>query len=263
MKKVNLMVFLLIAGLVPFLTGCKALSRLVDSSGTAFVVQVVTNDPNRADIVNRAIKITESRLNAVGLDGEVTRSPSGDDRIDVKVYGSHDLNTLRKFLFTTYRLELKPVVSPPNPSPAQTFPSKEKADSTVAAGEEVLPYPEREGSLPKYVIVNSEAIVTGEHIRSANAVSRTGSDFDYQISFTLNQEGAAKFGDWTAKNINNYLAVVLDDRVQSVAYIKSQISDVGEISGRFTKASAEAVALSLNSGYLPADLKIIEEKAFK
>jgi preprotein translocase subunit SecD len=121
----------------------------------------------------------------------------------------------------------------------------------------------REGSESQFVIVEKEAIVTGEHVRSAYAVSRTGSDFDYQISFTLNPEGASKFGDWTGKNINNYLAVVLDDKVQSVAYIKSQISDMGEISGRFTKASAEEIALSLNSGYLPADLKIIEERAFK
>jgi preprotein translocase subunit SecD len=82
------------------------------------------------------------------------------------------------------------------------------------------------------MIVEKDPIVTGEDIRSANAVSRTGSDFRYQIAFTLKPDGAAKFGEWTARNINNYLAVVLDGKVQSVAYIKTQISDVGEISGR-------------------------------
>lgn len=263
MKKVMLLASILVSVLVLSLTGCKAISRLADSGGTVFIVEVVTNDPNRADIVSRAIRITESRLNAAGLDGEVAKSASGDDRIEVKIYGSHDLDILRTFLFTPNRLELKKVVSPPNPSPMQTFPSKEEGDIAAAAGQQVLQYSESEGPVRRFLIVEKEPIVTGEHIRSGQAVSRTGSDFDYQISFTLRPDGAVRFGEWTGKNINNYLAVVLDDKVQSAAYIKTQISDAGEISGRFSKTSAEEIAMHLNSGYMPADLKVIEEKPFK
>jgi hypothetical protein len=107
MKKVMLLVSILVLGPVLSLTGCKYISRLVDSSGTIFIVEIVTNDRNGADITNRVMKITESRLNAVGLDGEVNKLASGDNRIEVKIYGSHDLDRLRRFLFTTYRLELK------------------------------------------------------------------------------------------------------------------------------------------------------------
>jgi len=37
---------------------------------------------------------------------------------------------------------------------------------------------------------------------------------------------------------------------------------MGEISGRFSKTQAEAIAASLNSGYMPAELKVVEEKTF-
>jgi preprotein translocase subunit SecD len=56
------------------------------------------------------------------------------------------------------------------------------------------------------------------------------------------------------------MAVVLNDEVKSAAYIKSQIFDAGEISGRFTKASAEDLALTLKSGALPAKIEYMEER---
>jgi len=56
------------------------------------------------------------------------------------------------------------------------------------------------------------------------------------------------------------MAVVLNNEVKSVAFIKSQISDSGEISGNFTKASADDLALTLKSGALPAKLSYQEER---
>ena len=56
---------------------------------------------------------------------------------------------------------------------------------------------------------------------------------------------------------------MLDDKVVSISYIKSQISDEGEISGRFTKTEAEAIASSLQSGFFPGTLKIISERSLK
>jgi hypothetical protein len=79
----------------------------------------------------------------------------------------------------------------------------------------------------------------------------------------LKKAGAAKFGSWTAANINQYIGVVLNDEVKSIAFIKSQIFDEGEISGRFTKYSAEDLALVLRAGALPAPVRLIEEKVDK
>ena len=244
-------------------SGCNAFSGLIDSGGTVYVVEVDTKDPNRAEIINRVMKIIESRMDAVGIDGEASRSPDRDNRIEVKISGTHDAESLRKFLFTTNRLEMKKVVSPPSPSPAQMFPTKEEAERMVKTGQQVLPYVESEFDPSRFVIVEKEPIVTGEHIRNAQAISYTGRDSDYQISFTLNKDGAGKLGAWSGRNINNYIAVVLDDKIQSAAYIKSQITDAGEISGYFTKAEAEDLARSLKSGYMPAAIRVVEERPFK
>jgi preprotein translocase subunit SecD len=56
------------------------------------------------------------------------------------------------------------------------------------------------------------------------------------------------------------MGVVLNDEVKSAAYIKSQIFDSGEISGRFTKETAEDLALTLKSGALPAAIEYLEER---
>jgi preprotein translocase subunit SecD len=56
------------------------------------------------------------------------------------------------------------------------------------------------------------------------------------------------------------MAVVLNGEIKSVAYIKSQIFDQGEISGKFSKNSAEDLALTLKSGALPAKIEYQEER---
>ena len=257
----------LIFGLLPVVAllaiagGCKSISRAFKSGGTLYVVEVVAGETDPSSMVDRVVRVTETRLDAVGIDGDVARV--GGNRIEARIYGSQDPERVRNFLFKTYKLELKKVVSPPSPSPAQTYSDRAAAERAATADQQVLPYGERSDNAPlSYVIVEKRPIVTGEHIRSATAVSMTGSDFDYQVSFSLNTEGAGRFAEWTGQNINNYIAVVLNDQVQSVAYIKTQISDSAEITGRFSKAEAEAIATSLNSGYLPVELKIVEEKPF-
>ena len=56
------------------------------------------------------------------------------------------------------------------------------------------------------------------------------------------------------------MAVVLNDEVKSAAFIKSQIFDSGEISGKFTRGPADDLALTLKSGALPAQIEYQEER---
>ena len=141
---------------------------------------------------------------------------------------------------------------------------------TVPANRRVLTYLERNESRAgeqsrgqsaqpkKWVVVEAPAIVDGSELRNAVAVPSRASAADYQIAFSLGPKGAQKFGTWTGTHLNDYIGVVLNGEVKSIAFIKSQISDQGEISGRFTKQSAEDLALILRSGALPAPVKIIE-----
>ncbi len=225
--------------------------------------------------VEQALKIIESRINAFGVKEPTLQRHGAESsgQILLQMPGVDDPERVKKLIGDDAQLSLMKVVSPPSPSAVATYPTEEAAKQSlggaVSSNRKVLPYTERDDSVatkppnerPKqFVVVESPAVVDGSELRDANAVSRTGNQDDYQISFSLKPAGAAKFGDWTSKNINNYMAVVLNGEVKSVAYIKSRIDDQGEISGRFTKATADDLALTLRSGALPAKLEYQEER---
>ncbi len=227
--------------------------------------------------VTQAEKIIESRINSFGVK-EPTLQRHGaaeSGQILLQMPGVEDPERVKKLIGAESRLSLMKIVSPANPSPVQTFPTKEAATQslggTVPTNRLVLPLTERDNTdgadkalqdqQPKqWVVVENPSVVDGSELRDAAAVSRTGSESDYQISFSFKPGGAQKFGEWTGKNIGNYMAVVLNDEVKSAAYIKSQIFDSGEISGRFTKATAEDLSLTLKSGALPAEIDYQEER---
>jgi preprotein translocase subunit SecD len=227
---------------------------------------------------DQALKIIDSRINAFGVkEPTLQRQGSSDSgQILLQMPGVENPERVKALVGETSRLELAKIVSPPNPSPVQTYPTKEAALQSIGGKESdtrrVLPYVERDdspakaGPMPadqkptKFVVVETPAVVDGSELRDASAVQGKGGGADYQISFSFKPSGAQKFGDWTGKNIGNYMAVVLNDQVKSAAYIKSQIFDQGEISGRFSKNTADDLALTLKSGALPAEIEYQEER---
>jgi preprotein translocase subunit SecD len=226
--------------------------------------------------VEQALKIIESRINAFGVKEPTLQRHGAESagQILLQMPGVDDPERIKNLIGAESNLELMKIVSPPNPAPVQKYPSEEAAKQslggTVPSNRRILPYAERDTPTttpqnpqdkPKeFVVVEYPAVVDGSELRDANAVSRTGNDSDYQISFSFKPAGAQKFGDWTGKNIGNYMAVVLNDEVKSAAYIKSQIFDQGEISGQFTKKTADDLALTLRSGALPAKIEYQEER---
>ncbi len=226
---------------------------------------------------DQALKIIESRINAFGVKEPTLQRQGRTDsgQILLQMPGLENPERVKILVGETSKLELMKIVTAPNPSPVQTYPTKEAALQTIGGKEtdtrKVLVYADRDETpkdaqtpadqKPKqYVVVEYPAVVDGSELRDAAAVSRTGGNSDYQISFSFKPSGAQKFGEWTGKNINNYMAVVLNGEVKSAAFIKSQIFDSGEISGRFTKATADDLALTLKSGALPAEIEYQEER---
>jgi len=231
---------------------------MMRNGGTEFTVKISTDEVDRKLIVEKAIKAITAKISAIGLDGEVTSVEGSQDEIKVKIYGNQQLEPIRKTLFTVYQLELRKVVKG-----QLSYPTQESAQANVKEDQEILPLDRGvEGEPREFYIVEKHPVITGEDIRDAHANKRSGSDSDYEIMFNLRPEGAEKFGVWTETNIGNYLAIVLDKKVQSAPIIKGKITDTGVIEGRFTKASAEDIALSLNSGYLPATMTILDEEHF-
>lgn len=233
------------------------------------------------DALTQAMRIMESRINALGVAEPTIQSHGAQSshQILLQMPGVTDPEHVKQLLKGQSRLELVHIISPPNPQPSQTYASQQEAiaslntNGTVPANRKVLEYIERaelssaappDANTPKaskWVVVEAPAIISGAELRSASAVnSRGGGADDYQIQFSLKPSGATKFGAWTGANTNEYMGVVLNDEVKSIAFIKSQITDSGEIEGRFSKQSAEDLALVLRSGALPASIEYLEER---
>jgi preprotein translocase subunit SecD len=225
----------------------------------------------------QAHKIILSRLEGVGVvEPLVARhGAQNSHQILVQMPGIQDPERVKKLLRADSNLQMVHVVSPPSPSPPQTYNTKEEAEASLGgqapANRRVFAYSERNeptaagqtaetSKEKKWVVVEWPSVVDGSEMRNAAATQMRGGADDYQISFSFKPAGAEKFGAWSGANINQYMGVLLDNEVKSIAYIKSQIFDQGEISGRFTKQSAEDLALTLRSGALPAKIEYQEER---
>ncbi|HTK26604.1 MAG TPA: protein translocase subunit SecD [Pyrinomonadaceae bacterium] len=220
--------------------------------------------------VEQALKIIESRINAFGVK-EPTLQRQGSKtsgQILLQMPGVDDPERVKKLIGAESHLMLMKVAEG-----SYDFPTKEAAiaslGGTIPPTRKVLPLTERDENAnttpqnqppTRWMVLEYPPIVDGSELRDASAYSRTGSQSDYQISFSLKPAGAQKFGEWTGKNIGKYLAIVLNDEVKSAPVIKGQIFDQGTIEGRFTKTSAEDLALTLKSGALPAKIDYQEER---
>jgi len=229
----------------------------------------------------QALNIIDSRINALGITEPLlqTHGAQSSHQILLQMPGVQDPERVKNILQGQSRLELVHVIGPPSPAPATTYTSEADAIAslnsagTVPPNRKVIAYQERieksadsskdpNQQKPKqWVVVENPAIIDGSELRNAAAIpTQGGRSDDYEINFSLKKTGAEKFGAWTGSHINEYMGVVLNGEVKSIAYIKSQIFDSGQISGRFTKQSAEDLALTLRSGALPAPIEYIEER---
>jgi len=109
--------------------------------------------------------------------------------------------------------------------------------------------------------VDSRSIITGEELIKANA-NRDPVTNQSLVTFQLSRRGARKFGQETARNIGNNMAIILDGRVQGQPpVIRSQINANGQIElGTKPLQEASDLALVLRAGALPAPLTIVEER---
>ena len=228
----------------------------------------------------QALNIIDSRINALGIVEPTLQSHGAQSshQILLQMPGVQDPERVKDVIKGESRLELVHVIGPPSPAPPTTYPTEQAAIESLGTtagvippNRRVLPFIERadrdeskevaDEKPTQYVVVEVPGIIDGNELRNATAIpAQGGRADDYEISFSLKKSGADKFGAWTGANINQYMGVVLDGRVRSIAFIKSQIYDQGQITGRFTQSSAEDLALTLRSGALPASIEYLEER---
>ncbi len=104
-------------------------------------------------------------------------------------------------------------------------------------------------------------IITGSNLENAAAQLDPLTNGPI-VTFQLDRAGGRKFGDETGKHVGDYMAILLDGRVQGrPPVIQSRIGRNGQITlGNKSLQEAQDLALTLKAGALPIPLKIVEER---
>ena len=214
----------------------------------------------RDESVRQALQTIERRVNELGVAEPIVAPYSvGGDQILVQLPGVSDVARAKEIIRATALLELKIVEDGPAASQElllQTRNGVLPPDMEVVTGASNM----LTGGAPEtvYYLVRRVAAVTGRDLRNARP---TLDEFNQPaVSFSLNREGARKFGEVTSQNIGRSLAILLDGRVETAPTIEGRITDEGQISGSFTQQEVADLGLVLRSGALPASLTYLEER---
>ena len=197
--------------------------------------------------MDAATDVVRKRIDALG-----TREPTiireGQNRIVVQVPGLKDPTALKALLGQTAKLEFKLVDV-----------NADVAQGIAPPGDQLVPYaPGAHGQ--GMVAVKRLGGITGDQLTRAQQTfeQQTGQPV---VSITFNQEGGSRFAQLTSQNVGHPFAIILDGKVLSAPNINEPIlGGSAQISGGFSVQSAGQLAIALNSGALPVDLKVIEER---
>ena len=214
----------------------------------------------RGEAVTQALQTIERRVNELGVAEPIVARQGTVDQILVELPGVSDVQRAKDIIRSTALLELKFVEQGP-------FSSEDDAKKAYnnAVPPDMLIVPGSAGAsagagspATMYYVVRRASVVSGRDLR--NARPTLDENNLPAVSFSLNQDGARKFGTATEQNIGRQLAIILDNRVFSAPVVQSRISDEGRISGSFTQQEAQDLSLTLRSGALPASLTYLEER---
>ncbi len=191
--------------------------------------------------------VIDRRINALGtLEPTIIRQ--GDSRIVVQVPGLQDPEALKRLIGRTARLEFRMVDETVTPEQLQA--------GRPPVGSQILPT--AEGGR---IAVQRRAIITGDMIADGRQ------DYDHQdgtpnVVLSFDTTGARRFARTTQENVGKPFAIILDNVVISYPVIREPIlGGQATISGGgFTVESANQLAISLRSGRLPVELRVVEER---
>ena len=202
------------------LTGGSSREFDVRAEGDTLVVTLTPAEKAAIDerTMQQSLEIIRRRVDETG-----TREPSiqrqGADRILVQVPGIGSAEELLAVIGKTAKLSFHPVVN-------------RTSDADVEPGLDQVVYPSMDEP-GIYYVLERRAVVTGDQLVDAQPT------FDQNnqpaVSFRFNPAGGAAFGAYTAENIGNPFAIVLDEQVISAPVIQAHISGgSGIITGSFT-----------------------------
>jgi preprotein translocase subunit SecD len=218
----------------------------VSGDGPILTVRLSEAEKRATDerTMQQSLEIIRRRIDEVGT-REPTIQRQGTDRILIQVPGIGSAAELKAIIGTTAQLTFQPVVG-----------RGSSPDASPGIGNEILPSLDEDGT---FYTLETAPVVTGEELVDAQpAFDQNGRP---AVNFRFNPSGARKFGDYTAENIGNPFAIVLDSEVISAPVIQSHIpGGSGIITGNFTVEESTNLSVLLRAGALPASLDFLEER---
>ncbi|MDD5747594.1 MAG: protein translocase subunit SecD [Actinomycetota bacterium] len=242
--------------------GFKLKPRLgLDLKGGISLVYEAKGKKVDSGVLEKTVEKIRERVDKLGV-SEPEISTQGSRNVSVLLPGIHDPERAKEIVGKTAQLQFRIVLDQKTAKEVKNDPSWKistgdelKEDAAV-----VLPASKEGKSKGAYLLKLDRTIMTGEYLKKATVVydQQTG---EPKVTFELTDEGTKKFSDITTQNKDKNLAIVLDYAVESYPTIKEPITTgTGEITGSFTDKEAKDLAIVLNTGALPVELKLLTEE---
>jgi preprotein translocase subunit SecD len=197
--------------------------------------------------VQQNIGTLHKRVNELGV-AEPVIQQQGADRIVVQLPGVQDIARAKEILGRTATLEVR-LVDEQAMASGQTF------------GTDVFPERRRDGTVGQ-VPTRRQVIVTGDQFIGAQATF--DQDNRPAVAVELDQAGGRAMRTTTRENLKRLMAIILFEKGKgeaiSVATIQGEFGSRFQITGSFTPAETNNLALLIRAGALAAPMEIIEER---
>jgi len=255
----------------------------LDLEGGAHILLQAVGTPEQPvtnDSVERLLAVLRNRVDQYGVTEPVIQR-EGDDRIIVDLPGVADPEAALELIGKTALLEFRQVVEagsalPPGPergnydSRESYLAAQQRWDDVKTSIEEAdALMMERAEEDPELLFAPGDeesAYLLGKAYVSGKYLVDAKTSYDNLgrpvVTLEFDSEGAQLFDEATAGNIGRQIAIVLDGVVISAPVVQERISGGNaQISGRFSSAQAQRLAIMLRAGALPVPVDILENRS--
>jgi len=205
------------------------------------------------DAVEGNMTVLRKRLDPLGA-GEITIAAHGDKHIIVELPNVHNPAQAKAMIGKAALLEVKKVEDMGS-SEQELI---EKYGGTLPEGTMIVAG--KEGSRKMYYLVPSFTDITGRLLKDASMGFGGTTGAEPVVEFVFKPEGGEKFYELTSQNIGEAVAILIDGVVITAPRVNTAISSHGQITGSFTPAQAQDLALMLKSGAFVAPVTFEEER---
>lgn len=199
----------------------------LDLQGGLSVTYEITTDNPTSEEIKATIDKLQRRVDDYSSEGEVYQN--GDDRITVEIPVDTEKNDAHAILDELGQ-------------PGQLEFVDQENYELFAANKEY------------------KALLTGSDVKNADAATdSSGTIKEYLVSLTFTEEGAKKFSEATAANLNKVIYIIYDGSVVSSPRVKTQITEGNaQIDGMADLDEAKQLANTIKIGALPLELSQLQ-----